>query len=165
MGLIALVSPAEIPVGRRCQLLRVTSLPLRMLLPRVRRARPEEGSNVVAGEDADPAGDEGHAPQPAVLLLPEDTDPFPLLQLQLLGAMGCVGVQRHAPGEKRGERGQEHGWGTSCTSWLSCAENWCCWLGAAPCLQPLPPAANVWVLQLLCSRERLPVTPCQRGCE
>lgn len=82
----------------------------------IRNSRPEERSDVVAGEEADSARDEGHAPQPPVLVLPEDTDPFSLLQLQLVGSMSRIGVESHAPGE-RGYEGRQNcpvqgGWST-----------------------------------------------------
>lgn len=74
-----------------------------MLLFHVRRTRPEEGSDVVAGEDPHSPRDEGHAPQPAVVVFPKDADPFSLLQLQLLRSVSHVGMESHAPGERGGE--------------------------------------------------------------
>lgn len=89
---------------RRSQALCVTPSPVHGFFFPVGNPRPEEGSDVVAGEEADPAGDEGHAPQPPVLVLAEHTDPFSLLQLQLVRSVSRVRVESHAPGE-RGQRG------------------------------------------------------------
>lgn len=79
---------------------RVLPPPLSTFLPHVGKRRPEEGGDIVAGEEADPAGDEGHAPQPPVLVLAEDADPFSLLQLQLVRSVSRVGVESHAPAER-----------------------------------------------------------------
>lgn len=72
-----------------------------MFLYHVGKARPEEGSDVVAGEDARSPGDQGHAPQPSIMVLPEDADPFSLLQLQLIRPMSRIGMESHAPEETR----------------------------------------------------------------
>lgn len=108
--------------NEKIQILRVTHCPLHVLFD-VRKTRPEEGSDVVAGEDAHSPGDEGHAPQPAVVVLPEDADPFSLLQLQLVRSVSHVGVESHAPGERGGERGSgcrvQGGCRASCSSRLA----------------------------------------------
>lgn len=88
-----------------------------MFLFRVRKTRPEERSDVVAGEDAHSPRDEGHAPQPAVVVFPKDADPFSLLQLQLIWSVSHVGIESHAPGEEGEVRGRE---GSNCprAGWL-----------------------------------------------
>lgn len=109
-----------------------------------KKTRPEEGSNVVAGEDAHSPGDEGHAPQPAVVVLPEDADSFSLLQLQLVRSVSRIGVESHAPGESQGEGRQRLPHAGRLQSILrllalTMLRNWCCWLwGSGGCLPGAP---------------------------
>lgn len=49
---------------------------------------PENGDDVIVREDANSPGDQGDAPEPVVLALPQDPDTFSLLQVQLIGSMG-----------------------------------------------------------------------------
>lgn len=56
-------------------------------MPEVRADTPENRDDVVVGEDAGSPRDQGHAPEPAVLMLPQDPDAFSLLQVQLIGSM------------------------------------------------------------------------------
>ena len=155
---------------------RVSCSPLRVFLFRVRRTRPEEGRDVVAGEDAGPPGDEGHAPQPAVVVLPEDADSFSLLQLQLVGSVSHVGMESHAPGGTGGERHQlprAGGLGASRSPSLrpSCGAD-AAGSGRAAAACPKPPqparAADSWVLPLPrreLTGKKLPATSGQRGYE
>lgn len=70
----------------------------------VREDAPENRGDVAVGEDADSPGDQGDAPEPAVLGPPQDPDAFALPQVQLVGAPGRVGVQGNKPGGTRGSR-------------------------------------------------------------
>lgn len=58
------------------------------LMPELGEDAPENGDDVVVGEDADSPSHQGDAPEPAVLVFPQDPDAFSLLQVQLLGSMG-----------------------------------------------------------------------------
>lgn len=62
---------------------------------------PENGYDVVVGEDADSPGDQGDALEPTILVLPQDPDAFSPLQVQLIGSVGGVGVQSYKPGGHR----------------------------------------------------------------
>lgn len=57
-------------------------------MPELGEDAPENGDDVVVGEDADSPSHQGDAPEPAVLVFPQDPDAFSLLQVQLLGSMG-----------------------------------------------------------------------------
>lgn len=70
-------------------------------MPGIGRDAPENGDDVVAGEDAHSPGDQGDALEPAVLVLPQHPDAFSPLQVQLIGSVGGVRVQSYKPGGHR----------------------------------------------------------------
>lgn len=70
-------------------------------MPGIGGDAPENGDDVVVGEDAHSPGDQGDALEPAVLVLPQDPDAFSPLQVQLIGSVGGVGVQGYKPGGHR----------------------------------------------------------------
>lgn len=57
-------------------------------MPKIGGDAPENGADRVVGEDADSPGDQGDAPEPAILALPQDPDALSFLQIQLIGPMG-----------------------------------------------------------------------------
>lgn len=83
----------------------VLQFPIPLLWFHARKIRPEEGSKGTAGEDAGPAPGQRGALQAAVVVLPQDVNPFTLLQLQLIRAVPHIGMERHAAVETRGRGG------------------------------------------------------------
>lgn len=57
-------------------------------MPEIGEDAPENGDDIVVGEDADTSSDQGDAPEPAVLVLPQDPDALSLLQIQLIRSVG-----------------------------------------------------------------------------
>lgn len=57
-------------------------------MPEIGGDAPENGDDIVVGEDADSPGNQGDALEPAVLVFPQDPDAFSLLQVQLIRSMG-----------------------------------------------------------------------------
>lgn len=57
-------------------------------MPEIGEDPPENGDDIVVGEDADSPGHQGDTPEPAILVLPQDPDALSLLQVQFVGSMG-----------------------------------------------------------------------------
>lgn len=58
------------------------------LLPENGGDAPENGYDIVVGEDADPPSDQGDTPEPAIWVLPQDPDAFSFVQVQLIWSVG-----------------------------------------------------------------------------
>lgn len=80
-------------------------IPTPLLWFHARKIRPEEESKGTAGGDASPAHGQRGALQAAVVVLPQDVNPFTLLQLQLIRAVHHMGVESRAAVETRGRGG------------------------------------------------------------
>ena len=57
-------------------------------MPEIGEDPPENGDDIVVGEDADSPSHQGDAPEPAILVLPQDPDALSLLQVQFIRSMG-----------------------------------------------------------------------------